>query len=155
MLGRAVLILSDLYHDNDLFSESKFECITTYLPSAGLPKYLKHLLAPSASGSTSLKLGLFTRWPPWYANDNRLYCIRICLRGCLFQDLSPCIAEEAARKSKRERKRDKAARRELKQQKKKEQKKGRVPDDQWVNDIDRNNAKFEKYYRVRASSFPS
>jgi hypothetical protein len=54
------------------------------------------------------------------------------------------------RKSKRERKRNKAAKRELKHQKKKDQKKERAADDQWVNEIDRNNANFEKYYRVRA-----
>lgn len=63
--------------------------------------------------------------------------------------------EGVARKSKRERKRDKAAKRELKEQKKKEQKKGREADDQWVNDIDRNNANFEKYYRVGPSSIRS
>lgn len=99
-----------------------------------------------------LKLRLFTRWPPRYANDNNPHCIQNYLIECLFKDLSSRVAEEAARKSKRERKRDKAARRELKQQKKKEQKKGREGDDQWVNDIDRNNANFEKYYRVRPSS---
>jgi len=85
-------------------------------------------------------------------NGDNLHCIQNCLMECLFQDSSLCVAEEAARKSKRERKRDKAARRELKQQKKKEQKKGREAEDQWINDIDRNNAKFEKYYRVRPSS---
>lgn len=99
-----------------------------------------------------LKLGPLTRWPPRYASGNDLYCIQICLIECLFQDPSSCVAEEVARKSKRERKRDKAAKRELKQQKKKEQKKGREGDDLWVNDIDRNNANFEKYYRVRPSS---
>lgn len=61
------------------------------------------------------------------------------------------VGEETVRKSKRERKRDKAAKRELKQQKKKEQHKGREADDQWVNTIDRNNANFEKYYRVGSS----
>lgn len=99
-----------------------------------------------------LKLGPLTRWPPLYVNDNNLHCIQICLIECLLQDPSLCVAEEAARKSKRERKRDKAAKRELKQRKKKEQKKGREGDDQWVNNIDRNNANFEKYYRVRPSS---
>jgi hypothetical protein len=135
------------------YSGPKFECIATYLPSAGLLKYLLRSPDFIASGSTWLKLGLFTRWPLWYANDNHLHCIQICLRECLFQDLPPFVSEGAARKSKRERKRDKAVRRELKQQKKKEEKKGREAGDQWVNDIDRNNANFEKYYRVRASSF--
>ena len=74
------------------------------------------------------------------------------LVGLSFQGSSLFVREEVARKSKRERKRDKATKRELKLRKKQEQKKGRETEDQWVNEIDRNNANFEKYYRVGSFS---
>ena len=127
------------------------------LPLTQLPKYPRYSVAFITLGKHAVGTSerwTLPRWPLWCVNDNNIYYIRNCSRKRLFQDSSPvvAVAEEAVRKSKRERKRDKAAKRELKQQKKKEQKKEREADDQWVNDIDRNNANFEKYYRVRAPS---